>query len=239
MVDEEEQVGHAEKTTCLLPASDAPRWTQDDEGLFIHVSALPHTMMEVSLWCRKNGVDETYGSYKLWLKPDHFEESKTLRQAWVPLSGTKFNIPHPDDVAAQRAYDEDPDRHLREPPVPVKPLPQLQVELFCRQVPLAGQCDHCRAVMRDPLADDLERGDLSREDLEALSQRAPFTLPCAHTVCGGHLLGSMQCPCCQTKVHDANAYHNFLVDKYLELRLSEFSKTCCTCDIPVMELPNV
>lgn len=141
----------------------------------------------------------------------------------MPLSGTKFNIPHPDDVAAQRAYEEDPER---EPPVPIKVLPQLQVELFCRQVPVAGQCDFCRAVMRDPLADDL---GLSRDELDMLGQRAPFTLPCSHTVCGGHLLGSMQCPCCQAKVHDANDYHNFLVDKYLELRLSEFSKTCCAC----------
>jgi hypothetical protein len=76
MVDEEEQVGHAEKTTCLLGASDAPRWSQDDENLFVHVSALPHTMLEMSLWCRKNGVDETYGSYKVGPRPPQIKSSR-------------------------------------------------------------------------------------------------------------------------------------------------------------------
>jgi hypothetical protein len=183
-------------------------------------------MFEVTLWGRRQGVDETLGSYKLWLKPDNFEESKSLHQAWVPLSGTKFNIPHPDDVAAQKAYEAA--GSVGAPPKVIKELPHVQIDLFCRQVPIAGQCDSCRAVMRDPLADDVHR-DI---DLHTLSLRAPFTLPCSHTVCGEHLVGTGVCPCCDTKVHDLDVFHNYLTDKYLELRMSEFSKTCANCDGP-------
>ena len=228
MIDDnaEERIGHAEKTTSPAGLSIEPHWSDSEECRFVHVSTLPHTMFEVTLWGRKNGVDETLGSYKLTLKPDHFEESKAMHEAWVPLTGTKYNIPHPEDVAAQKQYEADPTS--RDPPKLRKELPNVQIDLFCRQVPVAGQCDYCRAVMRDPLADDVHR-DI---DLHTLSLRAPFTLPCSHSVCGEHLVGSGICPCCNTKVHNLDIYHNYLTDKYLELRMSEFSKTCANCAGP-------
>ena len=87
------------------------------------------------------------------LKPAHFDESKSLVDQYVNLEGTAYNIEHPDDVAARKALEADPSNKALLQRKLTKELPQLNLQYFCRQVPLAGQCDHCRAVMRDPLAD--------------------------------------------------------------------------------------
>lgn len=136
MIDgsDEERVGHAEASTAIAAKNGtAPQWSDAERGRFHHVASLPHTMFEVTLWGRKNGVDETLGSYKLWLKPENFEESKALHQVNVVLSGTKFNIPHPDDVAAQKRW-EQAGSPAGEKPKLLKELPSVQIDLFCRQV---------------------------------------------------------------------------------------------------------
>ena len=222
-----------QKSTDIARQTDAPMWHDSPDAQFIHVSELPHTALEVSLWGKKHGRDEPYGSYKIALKPAHFEESKSSVGTFVQLEGTGYNIEHPDDLANRRALEANPQDPKALKYVPVKFMPQLAIEYFCRQVPVAGQCDHCRAVMRDPLADvPIDDEEQAQAKLLELDRRRPFTLPCRHTVCGEHLFGTGVCPVCQLKVYSIENYLNYFLDKYLELRLMENSKTCAECGGP-------
>ena len=173
------------------------------------------------------------------LQASHFLDFRTVTTQWVLLTGTDYNVPSVEDSAQLKLFTH-AYANVQTLPTLKKALPFIQVNFSCRFVPVIGQCDFSHAAMRHPMAPQYpESCNPANSTSEIASKtkmrfRAPYTLPCLHTVCGEFLCGTGVCPVgdCGTHIRNMEHHFNYVADKYLEFKLAENTKICLNCDVP-------